>query len=47
VDKFHDFFDFVCLLYNLKQLDDKFTVMFCEHGAQKFWYVPEIGRNLC
>jgi hypothetical protein len=31
----------------LKQLDRKFTVIFREHGARKFWSVPEIGRNLC
>jgi hypothetical protein len=24
----------------LKQLDDKFTTMFCEHDARKFWFVP-------
>ena len=29
-----------------KQLDDKFTVMFSEHGARKFQSTPEIGRNL-
>jgi hypothetical protein len=30
----------------LKQLGDKFTVMFREHGDRKFRSVPEIGRNL-
>jgi hypothetical protein len=30
-----------------KQLDDKFTSMFSEHGAQSFWSAPEIDRNLC
>jgi hypothetical protein len=40
------FFDFVCVLFILKQLDDKFTTMFREHGDRKFWYIPEIGRNL-
>jgi hypothetical protein len=30
-----------------KQLDGKFKVMFSEHGARRFRYVPEIGRNLC
>jgi hypothetical protein len=30
-----------------KQLDGKFTVMFSEHGAPRFWSAPEIGRSLC
>jgi hypothetical protein len=47
VDKFHDFLILFVFYTNLKQLDGKFTVMFCEHGAQKFRSTPEIGRNLC
>jgi hypothetical protein len=31
----------------LKQLDRKFAVMFCVHGARKFWSIPKIGRKLC
>jgi hypothetical protein len=30
----------------LKQLDGKFTAMFREHDARKFWFVPKIGCNL-
>jgi hypothetical protein len=45
-----EFYDFLTLFvfYTIfKQLDGKFTVMFSEHGARKFWSAPEIGRNLC
>jgi hypothetical protein len=31
----------------LKQLDRKITIMFHEHGDQKFRSVSEIGRDLC
>jgi hypothetical protein len=31
----------------LKQLDRKFTFMFREHGARKFWSALGIGRNMC
>jgi hypothetical protein len=47
VDKFHDFLTLLIFYTILKQLDDKFTVMFREHGARQFRYVPKIGRNLC
>jgi hypothetical protein len=47
VDKFHGFLTLFVFYKNLKQLDLKFSVMFHEHGAQKFWYVLEIGRNMC
>jgi hypothetical protein len=30
------FSDFVYVLYNFKQLDGKFTVVFSEHGARRF-----------
>jgi hypothetical protein len=47
VDKFHNFLT-LCVFYTIfKQLDGKFTVMFSKHGARRFWYVPEIDRNLC
>jgi hypothetical protein len=47
VDKFHDFLTLFVFYTIFKQLDGKFTVMFSEHGAQRFRSVPEIGRNLC
>jgi hypothetical protein len=47
VDKFYDFLNlFVCYTI-FKQLDGKFTVIFHEHGPQKFRSVPKIGRNMC
>jgi hypothetical protein len=46
VDKFYDFLTLFVFYKNFKQLDGKFTVMFSEHGARRFRYVPEIGRNL-
>jgi hypothetical protein len=47
VDKFRNFLTLFVFYTIFKQLDDKFTVMFCEHDAKKFWSIPEIGRNLC
>jgi hypothetical protein len=47
VDKFHDFLTLFVFYTILKQLGRKFTVMFREHGAQKFQFVHKIGRNLC
>jgi hypothetical protein len=47
VDKFHDFITLFVFYTIFKQLDDKFMVMFSEHGAPRFWSAPEIGRNLC
>jgi hypothetical protein len=47
VDKFHDFLTLLVFYTIFKQLDDKFTVMFSEHGARRFRSAPEIGRNLC
>jgi hypothetical protein len=47
VDKFHDFLTLFVFYTNFKQLDGKFTVMFSEHGARRFWSAREIGRNLC
>jgi hypothetical protein len=47
VDKFHDFLTLFVFYTNFKLLDDKFTVMFSEHGVRRFRSVPEIGRNLC
>jgi hypothetical protein len=44
---FHDFLTLFMFYTIFKQLDGKFTVMFHEHGAQKFLSAPEIGRNLC
>jgi hypothetical protein len=35
LDMFHDFFDFVCVLYNFKTMDCKFSTMFREHGTRK------------
>jgi hypothetical protein len=45
VDKFHDFLTLFVFYTVSKQLDHKFMVMFRDHGARKFRYVPEIGRN--
>jgi hypothetical protein len=47
VVKFHDFLILFVFYTILKQLDDKFTVMFSEHGAPRFHFAPEIDRNLC
>jgi hypothetical protein len=47
VDKFHNFLTLFVFYTIFKQLDDKFVVIFREHGAQKFMFAPEIGRNLC
>jgi hypothetical protein len=47
VDKFHDFLTLFVFYIIFKQLDDKLTVMFSEHGARRFLCAPEIGRNLC
>jgi hypothetical protein len=47
VDKFHDFLTLFMFYTIFKQLDGKFTVMFSEHGARKFQFAHEIGRNLC
>jgi hypothetical protein len=47
VDKFHDFMTLFMFYTILKQLDDKFTILFREYGAKKFGSSPEIGRNLC
>jgi hypothetical protein len=40
VDKFYDFMTLFVFYTILKQLDGKFTVMFSEHDAQKFWSAP-------
>jgi hypothetical protein len=40
VDKFHDFLTLFVFYTILKQMDRKFTVLFREHGAQKFWFAP-------
>jgi hypothetical protein len=47
VDKFHDFLILFVFYIIFKQLDGKFTVMFSEHVAPRFWSAPEKGRNLC
>jgi hypothetical protein len=47
VIKFHDFLTLFVFYTILKQLDDKFMVMFSEHGAPRFGSAPKIGRNLC
>jgi hypothetical protein len=47
VDKFYDFLTLFLFYTILKQMDGKFTVMFHEHGAQKFESIPKISRNLC
>jgi hypothetical protein len=47
VDKFHDFLNLFVFHTILKQLDDKFMVLFREHGARKFRSAPKIGRYLC
>jgi hypothetical protein len=47
MDKFHDFLTLFVFYTIFKQLDDKFMVMFSEHGARRFGSVPEISRNLC
>jgi hypothetical protein len=47
VDKFHDFLTLFVFYIFFKQLDGKFTIMFSEHGARRFRFAPEIGRNLC
>ncbi len=47
VDRFHDFLTLFLFYTIFKHLDDKFTVMLSEHGAQSFRSAPEIGRNLC
>jgi hypothetical protein len=47
VVKFHDFLTFFVFYTILKQLDDKFMVIFSEHGAPRFRSAPEISRNLC
>jgi hypothetical protein len=47
VDKFHDFLTLFVFYTIFKQLDGKFTVMFSEYGARRFWSAREIGRNLC
>jgi hypothetical protein len=47
VAKFHDFFTLFVFYIIFKQLDDKFAVMFSEHGALRFRSAPEIRRNLC
>jgi hypothetical protein len=47
VDKFHNFLTLFEFYIILKQLDRKFVVIFREHGARKFRYVPEIDSNLC
>jgi hypothetical protein len=46
VDKFYDFLTLFVVYTIFKQLDDKFTIMFSEHDAQRFWSDPEIGHNL-
>jgi hypothetical protein len=46
VDKFHDFLTLFVFYTIFKRLDDKFTVMFSEHGAQRFRSDLEIDRNL-
>jgi hypothetical protein len=47
VAKFYDFLTLFVFYTFFRQLDGKFTVMFSEHGARKFRFAPEIGRNLC
>jgi hypothetical protein len=47
VDKFYDFLTLFVFYTIFKQPDDKFTVMFSEHGARRFRSAPEISRNLC
>jgi hypothetical protein len=47
VDKFHDFLTLFVFYTIFKQLDDKLTDLFREHGARKFRSAPEIRRNLC
>jgi hypothetical protein len=46
VDKFYDFLTLFVLYTILKQMDEKFTVLFRKHDARKFWSATEIGRNL-
>jgi hypothetical protein len=47
LDKFYDFLTLFVFYTIFKQLDGRFMTMFSEHGALRFWSVPEIGRNLC
>jgi hypothetical protein len=47
VGKFHDFLTLFVFYTIFKQQDGKFMVMFSDDGVRKFWYAPEIGRNLC
>jgi hypothetical protein len=47
MDKFHDFLTLFLFYTIFKHLDDKFTVMFREYGARKFWSSPEIDCNMC
>jgi hypothetical protein len=47
LDKFHDFLTLFVFNTILKHLDRKFAAMFCELGVQKFWYVLDLGSNLC
>jgi hypothetical protein len=47
VDKFRDFPTLFVFYIIFKQLNDKLTVMFREHGARKFRSAPEIDCNLC
>jgi hypothetical protein len=47
MDKFYKFLTLFVFYTIFKQLDDKFMVMFSEHGTRIFWSAPEISRNLC
>jgi hypothetical protein len=47
VETFHDFLTLFVFYTIFKHMDDKFMVMFREHGARKFWPAPEIGHNMC
>jgi hypothetical protein len=41
VDKFREFLTLFVFYTIFKQLDDKFTIMFSEHGARRFWSAPD------
>jgi hypothetical protein len=47
MDKFHDFLTLFVFYTIFKHVDGKFTAMFSERGARRFWLAPKIGRNLC
>jgi hypothetical protein len=46
VDKFHDFLTLFMFYTIFKQLNDKFTTMFNEHGARSFRSAPETGWEI-